>query len=399
MAFRSSQWDQGGSQASDPPTAETALPRFGARRRSQGAPARMNGAEKAPFRLGRYLREHWVTWIAYGISIGGLAYVVWNLNLPQLIADLAKTTWWLVVVAALLDVVPRLLEAARWKYLLRPLDVSYRFVLQAVYVGTAYSGILPFSSGEFVRGVMVSSRARTSIASVFSTQLIERVCDVMALILLVWVTIGGLALPRSLQIALAGLETLVVLAMVAGLIIYLRRKGFRARVDASRPSGRAGRWLKSVVLDMRASAVRVAPSGLFVAILTAIGLVFVRAGVLWVLLTAYRIHLSYLQAAGLYAIITVGAVLPSGPGKVGSWQFFCALGLSFFSVAESEAAGFSLVAYGVWALPPMLIGFGALAASPFSWSELRPRRNMKLLETDQPKGEQDAVTVRVRNRE
>jgi uncharacterized protein (TIRG00374 family) len=344
----------------------------------QGGPQ----AGKSPFRLGRYLREHWLTWIAYGISIGGLAYVVWNLDLPQLMTDLATTIWWLVVAAALLDVLPRLLEAARWKYLLRPLDVSYRFVLQAVYVGTAYSGILPFSSGEFVRGVMVSSRARTSTASVLSTQLVERICDVMALILLVWVTIGGLALPRSLQIAIAGLETLIVVALVAGFIIYLRRKGFRARVDASQPSGRAGRWFKSVVLNMRASAVRVTPRSLLFAVLTAIVLVWLRAGVLWLLLTAYRIHLSYLQAAGLFAIITVGAVLPSGPGKVGSWQFFCALGLSLLGVGESEAAGFSLVAYGVWSLPPTFIGLAALVASPFSWSDLRPRQKMKLLETE-----------------
>jgi uncharacterized protein (TIRG00374 family) len=372
MAFRSAHAEQEGKRAADSP---------------------------APSRLRRYLREHWVTWVAYGISIGGLAYVVWNLDLPQLLADLAKTTWWLVAAAALLDVTPRLLEAARWKYLLKPLDVSYRFVLQSVYVGTAYSGILPFSSGEFVRGVMVSSRARTSIASVFSTQVVERVSDIMALILLVWISIGGLSLPRSLQIGIAGLETLVALALVAGLVVYLRRRGLRARVDASQPSGRAGRWLKSVVLNMRASAVRVTPSGLLVAVLTAIGLVFVRAGVLWVLLTAYRIHLSYLQAAGLFAIITVGSALPSGPGKVGSWQFFCALGLSLIGVAESEAAGFSLVAFGVWTLPPMLIGFGALAASPFSWSELRPRRKMKVLETDQPRGGREAVKVRVRNSE
>jgi uncharacterized protein (TIRG00374 family) len=351
------------------------------------------------FRLRRYARAHWLTWVAYGVSIGGLAYVAWNIDLPQLVTDLAKTTWWLVVLAALLDVVPRLLEAARWKYLLRPLDVSYRFVLQAIYVGTAYSGILPFSSGEFVRGVMVSSRARTSIASVLSTQLIERVCDAMALILLVWVTIGGLALPRSLKIAVAGLESLVVLALVAGFIIYLRRKGFRARIDASRPSGRAGRWFKAVVLNMRASVVRVTPRGLLVAVLAAVGLVIIRAGVLWVLLTAYRIHLSYLQAAGLFAIITVGSFLPSGPGKVGSWQFFCALGLPLFGVLESEAAGFSLVAYAFWTLPPILIGLGALAVSPFSWSELRPRQKMRLLEVDQPKEEQNAANVQVRCKE
>jgi hypothetical protein len=50
-------------------------------------------------------------------------------------------------------------------------------------------------------------------------------------------------------------------------------------------------------------------------------------------------------------------------------------------------------------LPPTLIGLGALAASPFSWSELRPRKKMRLLETDQPRGEQDAARVWVRSSE
>jgi len=386
--------DQGGCQAAGPPATETTLPRFGQWRRSPGAPRATSGVEKPPSQLKRYLRKHWLAWVAYGISIAGLGYVVWKLNLPQLKADLAKTTWWLVVLAVLLDVSPRLLEAVRWKYLLRLVAVRYGFVLQAVYVGTLYSAILPLSSGEFVRGVMVSSRARTSLASVLSTQVIERVSDAMALILLVWVSIGGLALPRSLKIAIGGLESIIVLALVAGLIIYLRRRGFHARIESSRPTGRAGRWLKSVVLNMQASAIRVTLRGLLVAVSTAIGIVALRAGVLWLLLAAYHIDLSYLQAAGLFALIAVGSFLPSAPGKVGSWQFFCTLGLALLGVAEAEAAGFSLIAYVFWTLPPLLVGCAALVTSPFSWSELRPRKHMTLLETDQPRREQDDAQVR-----
>lgn len=132
------------------------------------------------------------------------------------------------------------------------------------------------------------------------------------------------------------------------------------------------------MLNLRASAIRVTLGGLLVSVLTAIGMVGLRTGVLWLLLAAYRIDLSYLQAAGLFALITVGTFLPGAPGEVGTWQFFCALGLALFGVAESEAAGFCLVAYVFWTLPPMLIGFGALIASPFSWSELRPGRQARI---------------------
>jgi uncharacterized protein (TIRG00374 family) len=337
----------------------------------------MSGVEEGPSRLNRYVRGHWLTWVAYGISMAGLAYVIWNLHLPQLKADLAKTTWWLVAVAVLLDVSPRLLEAVRWKYLLRLLAVNYRFVLQAIYVGTIYSAILPLSSGELVRCAMVSSRARTSFASVLSTQLIERVSDAIALVLLVWVTVQGLALPRFLKISIGTLESLIVVALIGGAVIYVRRKGLHARIESSEPTSRAGRWFRAVVLNMRTSAIRVTLRGLLVAVFTAIGMVGLRTGVLWLLLAAYHIDLSFLQAAGLFALITVGTFLPGAPGELGSWQFFCVLGLALFGVTQSEAASFSLVGYVFWTLPPLLIGFATLSASRLSWSELLPRRSMR----------------------
>ena len=67
----------------------------------------------------------------------------------------------------------------------------------------------------------------------------------------------------------------------------------------------------------------------------------------------------------------IGTLLPGTPGNVGSWQFFCTIGLQLFGVGAATAAGFSIVAYFVWTIPPLLIGLVALAFSPFSWSELR----------------------------
>ncbi len=323
-----------------------------------------------------YARSHCLSWLAYGIAVAGLVYVIWNLHLPQLKSDLTNVTWWLVALAVILDVSPRMLESVRWRYLLRPLPIRYRHVLQAIYVGTIYSGILPLSAGEFARALMVSWRTRVSAISVFATQLVERIADAIALLFIVWLTLGGLALPRSLRIALAFLESLITLVMIASFVLFLRRKELRARVDASRPSGRAGRWFKSLALNTRASGVRINGRTLLVAISAAIVIAFVRVGVLWLLLTAYHIDLSYLQAAGLFGIITVGTFLPNAPGKLGSWQFFCALGLGLFGVSSSQAAGFSMVAYVFWTLPPILIGFGTLTASPFSWSQLRPGRRL-----------------------
>jgi uncharacterized protein (TIRG00374 family) len=330
---------------------------------------------KHHFKLGGgYLRSRWLVLASYTISVAGLAYVIWNLHPSQLKADLAGITWWLVAAAIILDVAPRALQAARWQYLLRPLAVGHRFVLQAIYVGTLYSGILPLSTGDAVRGVMVARQAQTSVTSVFSTELLERTSDAIALILVVWFTLRGLVLPQALRLVLAALEVLIGVALVAGFVLGLQRGNLAARVVSSQPSSRIGRRLRSVVLSLMTTLGRFTIRGLLVSISTALGIVILRVGVLWLLLTAYHLHLSFLHAAGLFAIIMIGTFLPNTPGNIGSWQFFCVLGLGLFGVTSAQSSGFSLVAFAIWTVPPVLIGVGALVISPFSWSDLRPKR-------------------------
>ena len=320
--------------------------------------------------------------VSYGISAAGLAYVIWNLHPSEVKADLAGITWWLVAVAILLDVAPRALQAVRWKYLLRPLTISYGFVLKAIYVGTLYSGILPLSTGDAVRGVMVARQARAQAAPVFSTELLERMSDAMALIVVIWFVLRGVTLPQSLRIVLATLEALVGVALILGLLLALGKGNLGARIESWQPSNRIARRLRSIGLRIMDIAGRFTVQGLLVSIFAAVGIVILRVGVLWLLLTAYHIDFSFLHAAGLFGVVMIGTFLPNTPGNIGSWQFFCVLGLGLFGVSGAQATGFSLVAFAIWTVPPVLIGVGALVASPFSWSELRLGRRATGLESD-----------------
>lgn len=318
-----------------------------------------------------YVRKHWLMLVSYAISAAGLAYVIWNLHPSELKADLAGITWWLVAVAVVLDVAPRALQAVRWQYLLRPSTVGYRFSLLAIYVGTLYSGILPLSSGDAVRGVMVARQTGTSVASVFSTEILERTADAIALILVVWFTLRGLVLPQALRLVLAALEVLIAAALVLGFVLAMNKGSLTAHIISSQPSSRIGRRLKSIATSVMTTVGSFTVGGLLVSLSTALGMAILQVGALWLILTAYHLNLSFLHAAGLFAIVTIGTFLPNTPGNIGSWQFFCVLGLSLFGVGSAQAAGFSLVAFAVLTVPPVLLGVGALIVSPFSWSDLR----------------------------
>jgi uncharacterized protein (TIRG00374 family) len=313
--------------------------------------------------------------VGWGISVAAIAYVLSRLQFSELRKDVVGISWWMIGVAIVVEILPRLLESVRWQYLLKPVKVGLGQLFEAVYVGTLYSGILPFSGGDVVRAVIVARRAKASLTIVLSTELIERVADAIAIVLVVWLTLQGLTLPYALRIALAAMEVGVGVAVAAGLLLAVRQKNLRNLLNQWRPSLGLVVRLKSIGLDLIEAAGRVRLGKMLVAIGAALAAAVVNVTAYWLILHAYHIDLSPLHAAALFAIVMIGTFLPGTPGNVGSWQFFCVVGLQLFGVSAARAAGYSLVAFAVWTVPPILMGLGALLASPITWSDLRARHS------------------------
>jgi uncharacterized protein (TIRG00374 family) len=312
--------------------------------------------------------------LSWGISAAALAYVLSRLRLSELSKDFAGITWWLVVAAIVVEILPRLLEAMRWQYLLKPLRLHFDRLLQAIYVGTLYSAVLPLSGGDVVRSAVVARQARVGVTRVLATVLTERVADALAIILAVWFTLRGLTIPFVLRIALAVLEVGAGLAMVVGFVMAAQRVNLLSHLEAWQASTRVSRRLRSVGLDLIEAAGRVRVRTMLVAVAAALAATAINIMAYWLMLRAYHVDLSVLHAAALFAIVMIGTFLPGTPGNVGSWQFFCAVGLQLFAVSAARAAGFSLIAYVIWTVPPALMGFVALLTSSFKWSDLRVGR-------------------------
>lgn len=320
---------------------------------------------------GVWLRAHWLTVLGWAISAAALWYILSRVQLSLLKEELAGVTWWLMGAAVVMEIIPRVLQAIRWRSLLAPISTRFLRLLQAVYIGVLYSAILPLSLGDAVRAVVVARETNMPFTRIFSTVLLERMTDAVALVLVVWFALRGLALPPAFGVIRTVLEMVVGIAIVAGVVVIRHRSQLTARLRGWQPSNRFSRGLRSTGLDfvqaigwVRPRVMAMATGG---ALLAAIANVFAY----WLMLRAYHIGMSPIQAAGLYAILTIGMFLPNTPGNVGSWQFFCAIGLQMFGIPAAQAAGFSIVAWAVWTIPPVLFGVVALLTSPFKWSDLR----------------------------
>jgi len=83
------------------------------------------------------------------------------------------------------------------------------------------------------------------------------------------------------------------------------------------------------------------------------------------------LHLTLPAALVVLLIINLGVSLPNAPAHFGSYQFFCALGLSVFDIEKTTATGFSFFAWLALSFPFALLGFWALLRSGVSLRSLR----------------------------
>ncbi len=329
---------------------------------------------QGPTRISRLLRSRYLNWLTYAVAAGALAYVLLHVDFSDLSHGVSQMIWWPIVLAVVLQIAPRVLQAWRWAYLLRPIKVRIHHLLHAIYVATLMNGVLPVCPSDLVRGVLVAGRARTGTARVFTSQAVERVADGIALALVTWLAVRGLDLPAALDTALLAFVGLVGVGIAVGVVLVFRRKYFDALVARRHPGGRIGITLKGASLDILAGVKAVKAWTMPVSVAGGVGILLTQVVTMWLMLYAYRMDLSLFEAAALFGIITIGTLIPNAPGKIGSWQFFCIVGLGLLGVPADHAAGFSVIAFAIWTLPSLVWGGLAMVLSPVSWEGLRDSR-------------------------
>ena len=89
------------------------------------------------------------------------------------------------------------------------------------------------------------------------------------------------------------------------------------------------------------------------------------------MMVAYGLSLQFWSGVVVALIIIIGTVIPNAPSNIGSFQFFCVVGLTLFGVDKTAAAGFSLVSFALLTIPLWVIGFIALGFSGMTLSGIR----------------------------
>jgi uncharacterized protein (TIRG00374 family) len=268
------------------------------------------------------------------------------------------SVWLLPAVATL--AVALVMRSERWRSLFaaetRPPAWA---ALDALLIGYLFNSILPGRVGEVARIVSLNRRTGTSKAEAASTVVLERVFDVMALLVLLVVGLPWLPHPRSIEIAAVAAAVLAV--GLGGMLAAIALWGERPLRWVLRPAGRlphvsedvldtvADRLLRGLAALRDRRLATVAMSWTVISWL-------VLAVSAWCVTSEFGLHVPV--GTGLLLVVATGlsAVIPAGPAGLGVFEAAAVIPLRAQGVGAPEALSCALVLHAVNLVPYLVVG-------------------------------------------
>ncbi len=134
-------------------------------------------------------KKHLHLFIGLIIIALSMYYAFKGVKLSELIDALKSVHYIYLIPAAFIVLMSYLLRAMRWRYLVGHVkkDITTAALFSPLLIGYM-ANMLPARAGEFIRAYLLSRKERISFSSAFATIFIERLFDLIVLLLLiVWV--------------------------------------------------------------------------------------------------------------------------------------------------------------------------------------------------------------------
>jgi len=268
-------------------------------------------------------------------------------------------------------------RAYRWRVLMHPdgEHLSLQRVFRFVNIGYFFNNVFPAKLGELVRGYLAGRIIPGGIGRALSALLIERLLDVLSVVVLLVILIPFVHLPLWAAqaglifggLAVGGTVALLVLsrfgdAGVAWLWRYLGRIPVvgHAKVRAA---------VENLVRGFGVLTVgRVIPG-----VVVGSALVWLGYGVFnYVIMAAFHMaHLPFSAAILVLCATGFSMVLPSSPGAMGVFEWAGVQALAVYGVEQSPAFAYMLGLHLFTNVVLIVIGLLGLLMEGLSYAELR----------------------------
>lgn len=233
-----------------------------------------------------------------------------------------------------------------------------------VVVGYASNNVLPARLGEFVRAGILSERTGVPLSQALTITFIERLLDGIAILFLLFVGIRAIGTRPVVIERVAGAGSIVLgvalLALLAAVFLPSLLLTTSAWASKALPPHWRDRLFALTLSVTNAGACLRRPRDA--------AMIVGYSFVVWLfesLMFAFAFPVFSLKLALAPAIVTMsftnlGILVPSSPGFIGSFHFFCATALTSQGFDQATATSYAVLVHLAFYLPVTLWGAGAI---------------------------------------
>ncbi len=328
-----------------------------------------------------------------------------KLDWQQVSFALKNSNPYLLLIAALIICLAYVVRAFRWGALLKPIGPSRLADLFAATTIGFTAVFLIGRAGEVVRPVVLPMRdPRVRPSASFVTIMVERIYDLMAVVLMFAVNLIWFKPPVSLQADIARIRLVGVILVIGTALGILLLAWFRTKSTTviefsrnlfARATFIPERLAKLVIstLEQLARALRVLVN--FTELAETIG----WTALLWfgislanlLVIRAFGLHFGFSEAIFVFGFSLAASLVPTPGGAAGAFHAATAAGLIFLGVPAEKAAAVSILMHIVDFGPAAIFGTFYFLKGDLNLSKLRamasPEAVEQVVESEEPSAE------------
>jgi uncharacterized protein (TIRG00374 family) len=324
-------------------------------------------------------RGKWKTAVGIAISLLFLFLAARRVDAGEMLRALGEADYLFLLPLLAAVGLGLFLRSLRWRLLLAPIAATTTGALfTSLSIGYMANTFMPAHLGEFVRAWHAAGRAGIASGSVFATIVVERLIDVVSLLLLLGLAL--LVFPFPGWVRQSGAFMLVLVAVLSVLLLVMKKNQQGSLAACRRllrflpgsARARAGEMLEQFLcgvspLRRRRHYAAVAALSLLIWVSYALTyqLLFHAFGFV------ARFRLPWSAALVAMVITTISVVVPSSPGYIGTFHYLCQLALGLFLVPKGPALSYAFVLHALSVFPVFFLGLYFLAREKMSLRSLR----------------------------
>lgn len=319
--------------------------------------------------------KQWRFWLGIVISLICLVLVLWKIDFREVLNALKRANYAWLIPASLPYVGTIVSKVLRWQLLFPSEHTGIRRgkLFSALMISYALNTILPARLGELARAYVIGETEGLSKSLALSTIIVEKVLDVLTLILFLVLLLHSMTLPAWVQRpALIMAPLFLCLFAIILALTYQRERTLRLASSVLKPIPGLGGEQMLHSLDSALGGFDVLRSVRRNILLWGWSLAVWITGALFILFVMFAFHIEAPASAAVLAlcVTSLGMTVPSSPGYIGIYHWLIVSTLLIFAVDRELALSFAFALHALTFLPLTLVGIFCMIRENYSLQRL-----------------------------